>query len=157
MGSDVTLNKEIARKYLEEGFAEAGKGNRAALDAFFAPNHKLHTSRHHDDQATHRDATEGYAQAVLGAVPNLRIQVERLVGEGDMVAAHWKAAGIHQGSHKLAHVGDVAATGKPLNVSGVSLFRFENGKIAEMWVYDNILSSLMQIGAIATPATAGAE
>ncbi len=146
--SDIEKNKQVLKGYLEEGFAAAGMGDKQVLSRYFAPHHKVHTTRHHDRSARGEVGTQEYAAQVIGAVKGFSLKVERLVGEGDLVAAHWRVSGVHGGAHLLHGFEKVAPTGKPLDVSGVALARFEDGKIVEFWSYDNVLSALMDIGAI---------
>jgi len=49
-----------------------------------------------------------------------------MIAEGDKVVYRWPATGTHQGEFL-----GVAATGKPIKITGVTIFRIENGKIAE--------------------------
>ncbi len=144
-------DKEVVRGYLEHGFEAAGRGDTTALAKYFAPHYKNHTSRHHDKAARGLAGVEGYAREVMSAIKDFSVKVDMMVAEGDLVSAHWNMQGVHHGTHKLAHVGEVAGTGKGLSVSGVSLFRLKEGKIVEGWVYDNVLTALMEIGAIASP------
>lgn len=82
------------------------------------------------------------------AFPDLQLTVELIVGEGDYVVGRWSANGTHTGPW-----GDVAATGKAASFSGVNIFRFENGKVAELWNYRDDLGLMQQLGA---PVYAGA-
>jgi predicted ester cyclase len=82
------------------------------------------------------------------AFPDLRFVIELLVGEGDYVVGRWSARGTHTGSW-----GAVRATGRAASFSGVNIFRFENGTVAELWNYRDDLGLMQQLGA---PVYAGA-
>ena len=61
--------------------------------------------------------------------------------EGDMVAARFTARGVHNG----AFMG-LPPTGKPITMTGIEIFRLENGKIAELWGEANLLGLMQQLG-----------
>jgi hypothetical protein len=63
-------------------------------------------------------------------------------------AGRWSANGAHTGPW-----GDLGATGKAASFSGVNIFRFENGKVAELWNYRDDLGLMQELGA---PVYAGA-
>ena len=63
------------------------------------------------------------------AFPDLRWDVDILLAEGDLVAGRWTARGTNTGSSW----GGVEPTGKTAEFSGVNIFRFENGKVVEIW------------------------
>jgi predicted ester cyclase len=46
------------------------------------------------------------------------------------------------------------ASGRPVQVTGVDIFRMRGGKIVEQWAAYDLLGILMQIGAIPAPAAA---
>jgi steroid delta-isomerase-like uncharacterized protein len=82
------------------------------------------------------------------AFPDLRFSVDLLLGEDDLVAARWTASGTHAGSW-----GVVAPTGRRVTFSGVNVFRFQAGKVAEIWNHRDDLGLMTQVGA---PIHAGA-
>ncbi|MEE9501928.1 MAG: ester cyclase [Candidatus Aminicenantaceae bacterium] len=48
-------------------------------------------------------------------------------------------------------LGDIHATGKKVQFSGVAIDRVDEGKIVEKWVYFNVLYVLQQLGFTITP------
>ncbi len=64
-------------------------------------------------------------------------------GDGDYVCAHWSA--------RFKHLGEfmgVEPTGNYCTLNGLSLYRFENGKLVEEWDQYDSLGLLRQIGVI---------
>jgi predicted ester cyclase len=57
------------------------------------------------------------------AFPDLRFEVDLVLGEDDLVAARWTATGTHTGPW-----GSLEPTGKRATFSGVNIFRFADGK-----------------------------
>ncbi len=154
MSIETERNKEVVRGFLEKGFIEAARGNPKALEAYCAPHYVMHAARSHDHTAAKgMEGLVGYAREAGRASRDLTIAVDVILAEGDLVAAHWHTQGTHHGRHQLAHHGEVEPTGKALNVSGSGIYRLKDGKIVEGWAYDNVLSTLMQMG-VTKPATA---
>ncbi len=70
-------------------------------------------------------------------------RVDLVLGEDDLVAARWTAAGTQSSAW-----GDVAATGRTVTFSGVNIFRFgTSGKVIEIWNHRDDLGLTEQLGA----------
>lgn len=65
---------------------------------------------------------------LIAALPDVLVTVESMIGEGDEVATRWTAVGTH--THELM---GIPATHKKVSFSGVTWFRFRDGKLAEGW------------------------
>ena len=65
-----------------------------------------------------------------------------MIAELELVAARWTASGTHTGSW-----GTLAATGRRATFSGVNIFRFESGKVVEIWNHRDDLGLREQLGA----------
>jgi steroid delta-isomerase-like uncharacterized protein len=90
---------------------------------------------------------KNFYTALWGAFPDLTIEIDELIGEGDKVVWRITAAGTHRGPFQ-----GVPATGKAVKFGAQYTFRFENGKIVERWSTLDRLALLMQIGAVSLPA-----
>jgi steroid delta-isomerase-like uncharacterized protein len=84
------------------------------------------------------------------AFPDLRLDIEHLVAEGDTIVVRFTAHGTHRGE-----LLGILPTGKPVTVAAMELFRLADGKIAEQWVTMDVLGLLQQLGAIPGPAQDG--
>lgn len=75
------------------------------------------------------------------AFPDIYVTVEDQVAEGDKVSTRrtWEAT--HRGSYR-----GIAATGKRVKWSQISIVRLADGKIAEDWAVADELSILQQLG-----------
>lgn len=89
---------------------------------------------------------KNFYTALWGGFPDLTIQIDELVGEGDKVIWRVTAAGTHNGPFQ-----GVPATGKAVKFGAHYTFRFEHGKIVERWSTIDRLSVLVQIGAVSLP------
>ena len=89
------------------------------------------------------------------AFPDLEFAVGPIVAEGDLAASQWTATGTQRGEWQ-----GIAPTGQQVTWSGINLFRFECGLIAESWGEADHVGLRAQLGAtdvptwLATPAAA---
>jgi steroid delta-isomerase-like uncharacterized protein len=90
---------------------------------------------------------KSFYTALWAGFPDLTIQIEELVGEGDKVVWRITASGTHAGTFQ-----GVPSTGKRVAFGAHYTFRFEHGKIVERWSTLDRLSLLMQLGAVSLPA-----
>ena len=65
------------------------------------------------------------------------------IAAGDKVVIRFNAAGKHVGE-----LLGVPSTGKRIEITGIDIFRIENGKLAEMWQEIDFLGMMKQMGAI---------
>ena len=92
-------------------------------------------------------ATKNIVSLYRGAFPDVHFTIEAQIAEGDKVATRWTATGTNTGSFN-----GMPPTGRRVTISGISIERFEDSKIAETWVNWDFLGMLQQIGAIPVAA-----
>ncbi len=86
-----------------------------------------------------------YAREERKALPDMSITVNQMIAEGDRVAVYWTASGTNtQAGMRFP------ATGKKIRISGMTLFRYKDGKIREEWGVWDELSALRQAGLFPT-------
>lgn len=132
-------NKQIARSFFE-GVLDQGHLDRYAES--HAKNFVAHAGDH--DAALEEDMAA--AREERKALPDMRVTVNQIVAERDLVMVYWTAAG----TNTQAGMG-LPATGKKVKVDGMTLFRFKSGKICEEWSVWDMLSVMQQLGLSATP------
>ena len=128
-------NKSIVRRFFEVG---PSKGDLDAANELLAPGFVLHVPLPCSPGVRGIDEV---VSACRAAFQDLQVTVEDMVTEGDMVAARFTARGVHNG----AFMG-LPPTGKPITMTGIEIFRLENGKIAELWGEANLLGLMQQLG-----------
>src|SRR4030095_113760 len=64
---------------------------------------------------------------------DFRTTIHHIIGEGDLVATRETHEGIHRGQFPTP-IGTFDVTGRPIEWTSQVFFRFEGGKIWEMWV-----------------------
>jgi len=117
-------NKTVIRRSFEELW---NKGNLSVADELFAPNYT-----HHDpatpDVGRGPESEKKRATLYRTAFPDLKLTIEDIIAEGETVMARWSCRGTHKGDLR-----GIAPTGKQFTISGVSVARLANGKMAEGW------------------------
>ena len=87
----------------------------------------------------------------MTAFPDCRATIDDIVAEGDRGVLRWTVSGTHQGTLR-----NIPASGKPVSVPGISVFRFAGGKAVEgQEAWDNA-NFMQQIGFPPQAAQAGA-
>jgi len=128
-------NKSIVLRFFEVG---PSRGDLDAANELLAPDFVLHVP------LPCAPGIKGINEVIFAcraAFQDLHVTVEDMVAEGDRVAARFTARGIHMG----AFMG-LPPTGKPIAMTGMEIFRLENGKIAELWGEANLLGLMQQLG-----------
>lgn len=87
-------------------------------------------------------------EALLIAFPDLVTTVDLTVAEDDYVTVRWTMTGTHDGPFQ-GH----APTGKAISMTGINIFRFECGRIAEVWSQPDHAGLYRQLGLPLDPAT----
>jgi steroid delta-isomerase-like uncharacterized protein len=80
------------------------------------------------------------------AFPDLRLTVEDIMAEGEMVAARVAFHGTHRGAFQ-----GIPPTGKEVAFSSMEFNRVVDGKVEEHWVELDLLGLMQQLGAIPEP------
>jgi steroid delta-isomerase-like uncharacterized protein len=128
-------NKAIVRRFFELG---PSSGDMNAADMLLSPNFALHTPL---PSAAGIQGINDIVTACRAAFEHLNVDVEDMVAEGDRVAARFNARGVHKGSFM-----GLPPTGKPIAMTGIEIFRIEDGKMAELWGEANLVSLMVQLG-----------
>lgn len=89
-----------------------------------------------------------FVQRIRGAFPDVKITIEDAFGARDKVVLRWSATMTHQGDHL-----GIPASRKAVRITGISMVRIRDGKIAEGWDNWDQLAMMQQIGAYEQPRT----
>ncbi len=136
-------NKLLVRRFYAEVW---NKGNLDVADEVFTQDYVRHDPG--AGQAT--PGPEGQKQIAAGirkAFPDVVMTIDFVIGERDMVAARWTITGTNKGDLPMTK-----ATGKQVTFSGINTYRFDRGKVVELWNHRDDLSMLMQLGVVKPPA-----
>ena len=141
----MSANKEIVRRLVNGVWADR---NLAIVDELIAPDYVGHDPT----QPEPIRGPEGYRQFVgmyQAAFEDGMVTIDDEIAEGDLVVTRWTGRGTHTGE-----LMGIAPTGKEVTVSGITISRLANGKIAEDWELMDALGMMIQLGAVPQPATA---
>lgn len=129
-------NVEIARRWFTEGWS----GNLSLADEVFSANPII------DGKPYSLDFIKGTYQSTQSAFPDLVTSVDQVQEDGDWVITRYTMHGTHQQNWR-----GIPASGKTITAPGISMFRFENGKVVEAWDRFDMFSLMLQIEAIPMP------
>jgi steroid delta-isomerase-like uncharacterized protein len=132
-------NKDLIRRMEDAIFNQR---NLDAIDQFISPDYVLRTAP--EGMAADRDAVRGSMAAYLAGFPDLRVEVEQLVAEGDRVVALLVYSGTHQGE-----LFGIPATGRRIVVRQLAIYRIDGGQVVEEWEVSDQLGLMQQLGVVA--------
>jgi steroid delta-isomerase-like uncharacterized protein len=142
---DADAGKEIARRFF---YSVWDQGDLNAADQIFAPDFVNNLPI--EGQAPGVDGVKQLVQAFRTGFPDCSISVDLQVAAGGHVASRYTFRGTHNGTFR-----GVAATGKRVEISGISIHAISNGKIAAHWGYFDDASLVFQLGLIQYPSQPG--
>ena len=89
------------------------------------------------------DSARVYYANYLTGFSNITFTIKDVFGMGNKLVKHWNFKGTHTGEFF-----GIKATGKKVDIDGVTLVRMENGKIAEERDFLDNLEFMQQLGLI---------
>lgn len=129
-------NKAVAARVIVE---KMGQGRFDIQPELYGPGFVAHGFGR--DYTLAEDEASG--RHLRSAFPDLKVSVDRIIAEDDMVSLHWSAVGTN-----TVAVPGFPGEGRKVSVDGMSFFRFADGKIVEEWsTYDN-LTIMKQLGLV---------
>jgi steroid delta-isomerase-like uncharacterized protein len=141
----IEANKALVRRFAEEVWS---KGNVDVAMDIFDPDYIRHDLRP-GNPLPGPEGQKRIATDFRAAFPDIRMQTDLIVAEGDMVVMRWTAEGTNTGSW-----GKISPTGKRASFSGVNIFRIRDGKVVELWNHRDDLGLMQQLG---VPIHAGSK
>ena len=98
------------------------------------------------------EAWRQFTSPFVEAFPDLRLTVEDIMAEGDMVAARVAFDGTHRGEFQ-----GIPPTGKEVAFTSIEVNRVVDGKVEAHWVEIDLLGLMQQLGAIPEPGHSSEE
>ena len=120
----VVMSKQIVEDYMDTVW---NKKDLRVVEDVFAASAIVHSAL--GNTQTPRDMKET-VQKWVTAIPDIHVTLLHTLEENGLVISHWKAEGTHQ-----KELNGIPARGNPVSYNGVSMYRFENGKVVEYWAY----------------------
>lgn len=128
--------KAVVRRVVEEMW---NRGDPAAVEELI-----------HEDLVEHgafggaaggREDARRTVSSFRAAFPDLVLEIDDLVGEGEHVALRWSGGGTHEGEFMGA-----PPTGKRVEIEGIDIYRVAGGQVIEHWGYPDVVALVQQLG-----------
>lgn len=111
MGSNIQQNKATVTAFYDTAFNQ--KRPDEAVSRYVGRMYRQHNPNFGDGPQAFIDAVKAWT----GANPQLRVDIKRVIAEGDLVVTH-----VHIRQHEKDH-----------GIAAIDIFRLEDGKIVEHW------------------------
>ena len=128
--------KAVVRRVVEEMW---NRGDSAAVEELI-----------HEDLVEHgafggaaggREDARRTVASFRAAFPDLVLEIDDLVGEGEHVALRWSGGGTHEGEFMGA-----PPTGNRVEIDGIDIYRVAGGQVIEHWGYPDVVGLIQQLG-----------
>jgi predicted ester cyclase len=144
---EATIREIFARFSSRESFFADPEGTWIDRPHYrvFAQNLEMHT----------REDVVAWFRALFDAVPDLRVDVEEVVLGGEpgheRATVRWRATGTFSGASYMG----LEPTGRRVDIHGIDLLSFEDGRVAGNNIYYDQLTFARQIGMLPPEGSAG--
>lgn len=129
-------NKAVVRRFYEEVI---NGGNLDVVDQIMASHlidHSPGYPKYRSDPESIKEMVKDYRRAF----PDMHDIVEDMMAEGDRVIVRWTGHGTHQGA-----LMGLEPSGKDVTLTGITIYRLEDGKIVERWSEADELGMMRQL------------
>jgi predicted ester cyclase len=127
-------NKALVRRYLAEVLSA---GRLDQLDQLLAADFVDSTPGAPQD-VRGPEVVRGAQQRAREIFPQVEYVVDDLIAERDKVVARYTVRATSKGSE--------SAPGRPIEVTGITIFRIADGKIRETWIVNDQIEMFLQLG-----------
>ena len=133
--------EDVMRRFVAEVM---NQGNFDVVDEIVDANYVY---RSPDEELHGTEALKAFLAGYRAAFPDIRMAIDELVVADDKAVIFFTLTGTHEGP-----LMGIPPTGKEMQVHGVVLSRFEDGRIVEEWEVLDQLAILTQLGVVSLPA-----
>jgi len=134
-------NKALINKWFNEVWNNC---DAAAIDEMVTDDLIIHgLTDAQGKEITGKDNFKAFHAQFCNAFPNLNVDVEDVIAEGDRVVARCRVSAKHTGDAL-----GLAPTNADVNFSGIAIVRVSNGKIVEAWNNFDFLKMNQQLGVL---------
>jgi steroid delta-isomerase-like uncharacterized protein len=131
-------NKALVKRAWDEVFNQK---KLTVVDELFTSDYIYHGPQGQEFRGT--ESLKQLLSHYLEAFPDLHIDIEDLIAEGDKVVSRVISRGTHKGELQ-----GIAPTGKKVSLRTIMISRIAGGKFAEDWESRDDLGMLQQLGII---------
>ena len=137
-------NKALCRRFIQKIFNE---GELSLIWELMSPdvvNHELADSLGDSEPQGHsREWAADLISLYRHAFPNLRVEIQDQIAEGDRVVTCLRIRGTQENALMA-----IAASGREIDIAGIRVDRIFSGKIVESWFHLDALGMLRQLDAL---------
>jgi predicted ester cyclase len=144
--SDIEHNIAVSRRCFEEVISE---GKLEVAEELVTPATRVYVPFTHPGHGV--VGLQKIATSLRGGFPDIHIEIDDIIAVDDKVVLRWKTTRqTHTGMYR-----GLPPTGKEVRITGMTIFRFENGKIQEFWLEMDQLNGARQMRAVAPESYEG--
>jgi steroid delta-isomerase-like uncharacterized protein len=129
-------NKRLVIQLIEEVL---NRENFALADQILSPDFASYFPA--NSQPMGREEMKGFIKAIHSAFPDMLHQIDELIAADDRIIARYTARGTHQGVYR-----GIPATGSPVVISLISIFRIQDGQIVEEYAEADLGGLMHRLG-----------
>jgi len=118
-------NKLLLKRWFEQVW---NRKSEAAIDEMFSQQGKSHGFPDAETVLVGPEAFKAVHRTFCGAFPDLHVDLEDILAEGDRVAVRWRVSATHLGDHL-----GFPATGKKTSLDGSSFLIVKGNQVIEGW------------------------
>lgn len=138
----VDENKEVVSRLINEFVNE---GNEAVADELLTEDYV----RYDPDAPSGAQGADEFKEMIRTfgtAFPDAEVNIEEMIGEGDLVVFRGTETGTHEGDF-VGH----EPTGETFEITGLAMHRVRDGQITETWANWDMLGMMQQLGIVPMP------
>ena len=143
------ITEEEAKTVGDWYLTARNEADLALLDKIYSPGVIVHDPSQ-PENIVGLDSLKNQYKNTHIAIPDVKFSLDEMYVKGDKVVWIFTMSGTITGPIHTPF-GDLPPTGKAFRLSGVAIDRIVEGKIAEEWVYFNVLDILQPMGFTLTP------
>lgn len=136
-------NKRLVQRWFEEVW---NQGRDSAIDELLSLEGKVFGLTEPDTEVQGPEQFKPFVHNLRDAFPDMHVTVEDMLAEADKVIARFRVTGTHKGGGL-----GVAATGRKINITGMSIVQIKNEKLVQGWSNWDQLGMMQQLGVASGP------
>jgi len=140
-------NKAIFHRVIDELWNEQ---RLDVADELFTANHESPSA---PGLPPGPEGVKAIAGMFLTAFPDLTVEIQMEVAEGELVGGRLRQRGTHTGP-LASPQGTIEASGKKVDFTEMALLEVTDGKVSRSWYWTDMIALLTQVGAISGPPAA---
>lgn len=137
VANDTDQNKAIARRFIEEVFAQ---GRAETVDEIVAKDFRSHAWPSTGDGP---GDVKGAIERVSHGLEDIAFEIEDMIAEEDRVAARVTAS-----ARQVGEFMGIPPGGKSYRIGEIHIFRIADGQIVEHWDQIDTMGLMQQLGAL---------